>query len=349
MKKLPLLLAAAIGLAAAGAHAQASETERKVARDLGNQGIDLYEKGDYPGALDKLERAYAVLRAHTLGLWLARALAKNGKLVEASERYLEVVRAPLPATAPQIFRDAQADADKENQALQARIPTLAVSVEGADAASVAMAVDGKPIKSAMLGIPLPLNPGERVVEGRLGEQVVTQTVTLQEGSKESVTLQFAAAPAAAPVAAPAAAPGATQPVAAQPAAAQPAPPQPAGTPAQDTGASDGSTQRIIGWIGLGAGGVGLVVGGVTGMMVLSKKSELDDSGCVDNGCPYSVEDERNSYNSLRNVSGVSFIVGGLLAGAGAVLLLTAPSGPEETTAGITPFVGLGSAGVQGVF
>ena len=343
MRKLPLLLAAAIGLAAAGAHAQSSETERNVARDLGNEGIDLYEKGDNPAALDRLERAYTVLRAHTLGLWLARALDKNGKLVEASERYLEVVRATLPPTAPQIFRDAQADADKENQALQARIPTLAVSVEGADPASVAVAVDGKPIKSAMLGIPLPLNPGERAVEGRLGDQVVTQTVTLQEGAKETTVLQFTAAAPAAPAPTPAA-----------PAAAQPAPQpavaaQPASAPAEDTGASDGSLQRTLGWVGLGAGGVGLVVGGVTGLMVLSKKKDLDNAGCVNNGCPYAVEDERNSYNSLRNVSGISFIAGGVLAGAGAVLVLTAPSVPEATTASIRPFVGIGSAGVEGVF
>ena len=95
--------------------------------------------------------------------------------------------------------------------------------------------------------------------------------------------------------------------------------------------------------------MGLVVGGVTGLMVLSKKKDLDDAGCVNNGCPYAVEDERNSYNSLRNVSGISFIAGGVLAGAGAVLLLTAPSGPEQTTASLTPFVGIGSAGVKGVF
>ena len=95
--------------------------------------------------------------------------------------------------------------------------------------------------------------------------------------------------------------------------------------------------------------MGIAVGGITGLMVLGKKKDLDNSGCVNNGCPYTVEDERNSYNSLRTVSGISFIAGGVLAGAGAALLLTAPSGPAETTASITPWVGIGSAGVKGVF
>ena len=52
------------------------------ARTYYHRGNTLYEKGDYAPALDRLNRAYQVVRAPTLCLWLARALAKNGKLVE---------------------------------------------------------------------------------------------------------------------------------------------------------------------------------------------------------------------------------------------------------------------------
>lgn len=40
-----------IGLLPASAWGQFSDAERSVARDLGNEGIDLYEKGKYPAAL----------------------------------------------------------------------------------------------------------------------------------------------------------------------------------------------------------------------------------------------------------------------------------------------------------
>jgi hypothetical protein len=175
MRRLPLLLSLALGLGACVAWGQSDETERRVARTLGNEGIDLYDKGEYETALDRLSRAYAVLKAPTLGLWLARALAKNGKLVQASERYLEVVRAQLEPDAPAQFREAQVTAEKENQELQARIPTVVLAVENAEASAVTLTVDGKAVKSAMIGIPLPLNPGARRVEGKLGEQAVAQT------------------------------------------------------------------------------------------------------------------------------------------------------------------------------
>src|SRR5688572_33485949 len=71
---------------------EVDDAARAAARKLGYAGIEAYQASDYKGALEKLDRAYQVLRAPSLGLWSARALLANGKLVEASERYLEVTR-----------------------------------------------------------------------------------------------------------------------------------------------------------------------------------------------------------------------------------------------------------------
>ena len=64
---------AAVLLAASGALAEPAETSARAARQLGNEGIELYERGDYAGALDRLQRAYRVVKVPTLGLWSARA------------------------------------------------------------------------------------------------------------------------------------------------------------------------------------------------------------------------------------------------------------------------------------
>ena len=79
-------------------------------------------------------------------------------------------------------------------------------------------------------------------------------------------------------------------------------------------------QRTLGWVGLGVGGAGLVFGGVTGLVVLSKKSALEDDGCVDARCYSDQADDVDSYNSMRTLSTVGFAVGGLGVAAGAALL-----------------------------
>ncbi|MGE5783449.1 MAG: hypothetical protein ACM3ZE_02625, partial [Myxococcales bacterium] len=61
------------------------------AREIGYAGAQLYESGDYAGAEQKFQQAFSTLKAPTLGLWYARALAKQGKLTEAASAYREVV------------------------------------------------------------------------------------------------------------------------------------------------------------------------------------------------------------------------------------------------------------------
>src|SRR5262245_45075283 len=87
----------------------ADESALAAARALGRDGVTLYQSGQYAQALDKLERAYAVARVPSLGLWAGRALEKLGRLVEASQRYREVTLIPLTGTESDVLRKAQAD------------------------------------------------------------------------------------------------------------------------------------------------------------------------------------------------------------------------------------------------
>jgi hypothetical protein len=75
-------------------------------------------------AVDNLRRAFGVVKVPTLGLWYARALVKTGKLVEATERYGEVVRLDVTEGKIKDQKQAQADAAAELEALKPRIPTL---------------------------------------------------------------------------------------------------------------------------------------------------------------------------------------------------------------------------------
>lgn len=128
----------------------------------------------------------------TLGLWAGRALEKIGKLVEASQRYREVMLFAVTSRDPEVFRTAQADAKQANDALAGRISQRTVELVGATAREASLTIDGKAVPSALAGYALPVNPGTRKLEGRRGRQVVSQVVTLREGEKRAVTLTFVA-------------------------------------------------------------------------------------------------------------------------------------------------------------
>jgi hypothetical protein len=330
-----LLSAAATGLAQ-----EASDAARRAARQLGSEGISLYEKQQYAEALEKLARAYDMHRVPTLGLWYARALASTGKLLDASERYEEVMRLPVPEDATEVMLQARDDAVKEHQQLQARIPTLEITLVGAAPSEVLVTIDGKSFDSKLIGLPIALNLGDRQVEIRRGSQAASQTVSLKEGDRQKVTLNLAPPDATvAPTAVPAA-------------QAAPAPVTPAAVPAgadaqQDRGAAGGDMQSTLGWVAVGVGGAGLVLGTVTGIMTRAKESDLDQV-CRGDACPPNAKDDIDAYDGYYALSTVGFVVGGIGLLGGAALLLTAPDELQQA-AEVRPFIGIGSAGVQGRF
>src|SRR5690349_3336121 len=74
------------------AQSPSDDATRAVARELGVEGIQAYQANDVSTADQKLEKAYRLFAAPTLGLWSARSRAKLGRLVEAAERYRQVVQ-----------------------------------------------------------------------------------------------------------------------------------------------------------------------------------------------------------------------------------------------------------------
>src|SRR4051812_30455373 len=88
-------LAAAITVAPGARAENVDAAARSTARKLGQEAVKLYEAGDYARALEKFNTADSLVPAPTLGLYAARCLTKLGKVVEASERYLEVTRMQL--------------------------------------------------------------------------------------------------------------------------------------------------------------------------------------------------------------------------------------------------------------
>ncbi|MBN2194620.1 MAG: hypothetical protein JW751_17520 [Polyangiaceae bacterium] len=348
---------AVLCLVSAVAAAQSDETTRRAARDLGNQGIELYEKGDYPAALDRLKRAYEVMPVVTLGLWSARALEKNGRLVEASERYLAVTRTVLNPGAPDIQREALAEAQREYDALQPRIPSITITLAAGEATGgVEIAIDGEPLRAALLGVPIALDPGpHQFGVTREGKRLQGQ-VQLAERDRKVVELTFKTeSPAGAPP------PASPPPTGAAPAAAPPPGPAPMGpaapTPAEPAPERPVNGMRIGAFVALGVGAAGLLAGGIGSGLAIDKKHWLDQYCFHEPGtkgqCPTAVDGQVDEYNRYRSISTVGYVIGAIGVAGGFTLLLLAPrkeSAQNEPTAhAIEPWIGLGAAGLRGRF
>ena len=335
-------------VASSAAAQQADDRARSAARALAEEGVTALQNGDTDSAVDKLERAYEIVHLPTVGLWSARALSKAGRLVSASERYLDVMRWSGASDPRQA--QAQADASRERDQLAPRIPSVTLVVEGAPSNDVTVTLDGGSVLAALVGVAQPINPGHHVAGAKRGTDSVEQAFDIAEGQKLSVSLRFgapASAPAVAP--APAAAPTPAAPPPAAPVSVGPPPPPQADQGAEAT-TSWWNTQKIV---AVAVGGAGIVSGVVSGIFTasaLSKKSDskayCDGGSCTD---PRGVNDLSDA-RSAGTVATITGIAGIGLVGAGVALFLTAPSAHGPSVA-VTPgyMVGGGSLVATGSF
>lgn len=312
--------------------AEAEEDATRVAaRALGTEGVNAYLDGDYALAHDRLESAYAVLRVPSLALWSARTLEKNGKLVEASERYLQATQLAIGSEGKRDVQvAAQKDAALERSELLARIPQLTIYLEGREPEDVELSVCGETVSSEFFGRARPTNPGQAEVIARSGSVVRRQTLDLAEGQSLEVTFQFP--------------PRLEEPQ--KEARGERVASTVASAAALEVNGSRAdaspSWQRPVGWVGIGVGASGIALGAVTGALALRASQEFD---CEDKYCPNATDREIASYNTQRTLSSIGFVAGGVIAGAGLTLLLSASG--EFSTSGKRSASGKSSAPKKG--
>lgn len=104
------------------------------------------------------------------------------------------------------------------------------------------------------------------------------------------------------------------------------PSKPAPVGDADEPAGRGTTQRTLGWISIGVGGVAALVGGIAGVVTLAS----DD--CKDQTVKPCTQQEYDAISSTATISTVSFIAAGVAVAGGIVLLATAPSRGDSVRA-----------------
>jgi hypothetical protein len=338
MRAPAILLAVSLVLGNRTASAQpVDDAARAAVRQLAYDGGRAFDAGDYASAVEDFERAYAVLKVPSIGVWSGRSLEKVGRLVAASERYQQVLLLPLPPLEPAVHLKAQADARAYRDALLPRLGYLTIAVVPELPAGASVRVDGHDVPAAILGKELPVDPGTRHVEARSGARMTARDVVFAEGQHQRVELPLE------PDSDVAAPPPVPPPALSPPPAAPPPALAPALAPAPPPAVPHASTAlRTTGWIALGVGGAGVAFGAILGGVAIGENTSLDGV-CTGNVCPASSRGAVDTYRTNRQLSIAGIWVGGAAAATGGILLLLAP----REGAGVSAWIAPGSVGLTG--
>jgi hypothetical protein len=280
------------------------------------RGLAAMEAGQFGTGCPMLQESFRLdPRAGTL-FTLAECENKAGKIATAVvhyEEYLLRVEKLPPGERPKQEQRVTI-ARKQVLTLKPQIPQLTLSLPANTADGVVVKRDGTVLGRPSLESAQPVDPGEHVlsvanVQGAEKEQ----RITLARGEKVNVELQVPSVQA-----------GTSTPTSGPPNTVGPFTPLVEEKPASRTG--------LV--LGLGVlGGLGLAIGGVTGVLALGKASTVK-SDCNGNVCKsQGGVDAAASAKSLGTISTIGFIAGAALGVSALVVYLTAPS--ASTTASKT--------------
>jgi hypothetical protein len=294
-----IVASSARSIVPAVAHADPTAGEIAAARELFRQGLELEDKGQWSDALATFQRVAAVKKSAAVQFHLALCLEKTGHLVDALNGFTSA-RSIAASEATPDAQTVDASSSKHLEALDVRIPHVQI-VWPIAGVTATVSIDGVDVSPALLGAPIPLDPGRhRVVVTAPGYERYEHVLTLAEAAPtERLVVRATAASAY-----------------------------------HDEGPKTAPLEGGHGagpWILLGGGALSL---GAAGLFYALRGSTISDLQglCGDGGthCPpdkQSEYDQGKTYTWLGNVT----LVAGIAAAGGALVWLALPSGGATTT------------------
>ncbi len=297
-------------LAAVALARPAAADDKQTAKDLFEQGVAKMEAKKYDDACPAIERSLQLDPYPGTLFALAECEALRGRPAAAFKRYGEYLE--LYASLPRDKQLKQGTREKDARAKRAELDAIVARATltlpaGAPVGTV-VTRDGVPLADGELGAALLLDPGEHVftVEAP-GSPPTEQRVTLVKGEKRAIELEA-------------------------PASGKKGPAQP---PSVVTG-SGPSGRRVAAFVTGGVGAAGLVLGGVTGGLMLAQMEAIN-AGCKDAGAGVAVCTEEgaaagNDAKTFGLVATAGLAAGLALVGVGVVLYATEPGRDKATAA-----------------
>jgi len=311
--------AACILLFAARAGAQASASEKAAAEALFDQGVRLLKQNSFAEACPKLEESQRIDPAVGTLLYLAECYERSGRT----------------ASAWATFREAASLATHSGQADRARIATSRaqdlepklshLSVELApDVASVPGVVvkrGDQRIEPSLYGTPLPVDPGEYVVQVSAPGYEPWSAPVKVEGGGGSATVRV---PGLVKL------PESKVPHPETPAAAVKAERRPAPPPHHEHGLT---TQQTLGLFTGAVGVVGVGIGSYFGVRAIGHNSDAETHCSKPKLCEDGTGvDLTKKAQREATAANIAFAAGGVLVATGAVLYLTGSARESDSIA-----------------
>ena len=297
-----------------------SEGGSAAAESLFQEARKLMDAKRFGEACPKLVASHKLAPAVGTLLNLADCYERGGQLASAWARFHEAIALAQRLGRPDREKTARERADR----LEARL--IKLTIKGSEP-GVEVKLDGNVLDPTVLGTPVPIDPGKHTIDASAkGKKPFATTIDASDRARApSVEIPALETDADANAKG-----GATTPI--------------DNRPIVDKPSADGSTQRILGIVGMGLGGAGLVVGSIFGLRTSSKWSDAKQH-CSGIDCDRTGVELAASAKNAGTISTVSFITGIVLIGGGAALFFTVPPAPKGTTVG----VGLGTLVVGGSF
>lgn len=321
--------------------AWAGTTQAQDAQAIYDQGILDLEAGKYDVACPALLRAYRIEKRPMALFKLAECQEKAGRIATAALHYDEYLNAFERLSPPEQRdeREREREAIKRRDALDKDIPRVTFNVpESSPPGTKVERVTkggGNPIV-VTLGTPLPIDPGEHfVVTEAPGRKRLETRIFVQKGDRKTIDLTVASLDYGAST----------------PRFSEPLRPVDPILPPQEKGTSG---QRIAAYVAGGIGGVGLILGIMTGAVAWSQKGVINDN-CAEGLCNLEGQDAADLADATGTVSTVAFPIGLVGIAAAVVLVLTEPEpsklGGRRPAVGATfePVLQVGAAGNRETF
>lgn len=312
--------------------AEPSAADRETARTYMADGRAKRDANELRAALRAFEAADAIMHVPTTALEVARTQSMLGLLVEARDAALRIARATPKPGEPPPFVEARTAAQKLAADIEARIPSIRVTV-ASPPADLTVSIDGRQLPAIAIGLPRKLDPGDHVIVAKSGGHERTFNVQVLEREAKEVPID----------------PSAPEPPTATTRPPEVAPPT---APTPEAPPTRRGPWLTVGIIGLSVGGVGLVLGAVTGVMSISQTHTIS-SQCTNGTCPPMLSDKTDTASDLASartlalLSDLGFIAGGVLAAAGVTFVVMGSMRSSKPTMALE--VGPGSVGLIGRF
>ncbi len=296
----------------------------------------LFEEGQQHMAANELDAACAKFQASE---------ALEARALTALELGLCFERRGMFASAWSAFARAASLAQQAGQeerenlartklaAMEQQVARLTIAVS-ASTPTLTVTLNGEVIAEALFGRPLPIDPGIHQLSATAPGRKPWRREVEIHAERADVTVDV---PALDPVAAPA------------PPSPPPSSPRPRGPKIARAAAPPPVMPSPLAYVGFAVGGVGLMVGAITGIVAIENTRTISDS-CTNDLCPANLAGALDDAEVVANVSNVAFGVGGLGVVLGVIGLFVGGEAPERAAkASLRPVVGPGYAGLEGRF